>query len=617
MCGITGIFSSDRSLKDGFSPIKQMTNALKHRGPDDEGIFVDENIALGFRRLSIVDLSGGAQPMFSNDRTIAMICNGEIYNYRELRREMELLGYAFKTCCDVEVIIYLYQHYGTDFISRLNGQFAFAIYDSQKNRLLLARDHVGICPLFYSTVEGQIIFGSEIKAILAHPGVRRSVNLKGLDQIISFPGLVSPTTMFDSIHALQPGHYISIESGNVRDVEYWDLEYPVQQLRMDEGECIEELTEHLLKSVKLRLQADVPIGFYLSGGLDSSLLAGVMHHIEQKGSNAFSIRFSQSDLDEYKYQRLMASKVSAIHHTSLFEDIDFYSALQKAVYYAESPLKESYNTCSLALSKLVDSHKIKVVVSGEGADELFAGYVGYRFDVHRNGTQLFADARTLMEENLREELWGDRDFVYDKNYYEFEENKLALYNDRLGSRFDSFNSVKRGLVKVSNLMGRDKLQKRSYLDFKLRISDHLVADHGDRVAYANSVEARYPFLDIDLINFVRTIPSDLKLKKLEEKYILKACARRFVPPEIIYREKFSFVAPSSAQLLRRYPEVARDLLSYDRIKRQGYFNPDTVERLVNQYLHNGFNLNQTFETDLLMIVITFGLFLDMFSLPSL
>ena len=616
MCGITGILQLEQDQHVNPEIISDMTRCLLHRGPDDQDQYITEKVALGFTRLSIIDLSGGQQPMFSQDGQVVMICNGEIYNYKELRQQMSAKGYTFKTNCDVEVILPLYQEYGADFLTRLNGQFAIALYDTSKERLLLARDHVGIAPLFYTVHEGQLLFGSEIKAILAHPELKTQINPTGLDQILTFPGMVSPVTMFKGIHALKPGHFLLADRASVQSHEYWDLDYPTTTQPIDEESCIDQLEEQLQKAVEYRLNADVPVGFYLSGGLDSSLIAAMIHQLDSgKQRHSFSVNFDQKNIDERQFQQMMVQQVGSQHHEAAFSDIALEKALKKAVWHAESPLKETYNVCSLALSESVRQQGVKVVLTGEGADEIFGGYLGYRLDGQRSdlfGEDLY-DPEVMLENELRSELWTDEQFIYEKNYLQFQETKTALYHPDLRNQFDDFNALKPGFVNRDKLLCRDAFQKRSYLDFKLRISDHLVADHGDRVGYANSVEARYPFLDVNLIEWAARIPSGMKVKNLAEKYILKRCAERYVPREIINREKFSFVAPGSAALMTQYPELMQDLLSYDRIKRQGYFDPDTVERLKTIYQQPGFNLNQTFETDLLMVVITFSLFQEQFS----
>jgi asparagine synthase (glutamine-hydrolysing) len=617
MCGIVGIYDLWGRHRVERELLLSMADTLRHRGPDDSGLYMEGNLGLGFRRLSIIDLATGNQPIYNEDRSIISICNGEIYNYRELRGFLQSKGHRFYTSSDVEVLVHLYEESGTDLLARLNGQFAFAIFDKENGKLFLARDHVGIAPLFYSFTKDIFIFASEMKAILKHPLVDFEIDLTALDQMFSFPGIPSPRTICSNIRSLKPGHYIVVENGRVEIKGYWDLDYPLAS-ELDYGKpesyYVERLDELLAKAVKYRLQADVPVGFYLSGGLDSSLIATMIQSVHpQDGMNSFSIGFNDGEIDERRYQRLVSDRVGSIHHEIVFDWQDISRRLNRTIYHAECPLKESYDTCSLALSELVREHGIKVVLTGEGADELFAGYVGYRFDRQRQelGEDLL-DAEMMMERELRERMWGDPNLLYERDQYEFRETKLAIYSEELGSRLAEFDSVNDRMVDRDKLHGRHPIHKRSYLDFKLRLSDHLLADHGDRVAYANSVEARYPFLDIDVIEFAKTIPPDLLLNEAVEKYILRRVAGRYLPDQVINREKFAFVAPGSPYLLRQDIEWMEEILSYEKIRREGYFNPETIERLKKIYKDEDFSLSQTFDNDLLMIVLTFEIVLDLF-----
>lgn len=617
MCGIAGIYHLMETPPVERALLKKMVDTFTYRGPDDDGFYLEAGLGLGFRRLSIIDLSGGDQPISNEDDSLVLICNGEIYNYQELKADLIKQGHRFKTACDIEVILHLYEQHGVELLQHLNGQFAFALYDKNKKRLLLARDHVGIAPLFYTVSQQRFIFGSEIKAILEVPNVQRHVDLTGLDQILTLPGLVSPTTMFQNIHALKPGHFILVEQGDVKVHEYWDLNYLLESEldnRVSEQECIERLDAAMRKAVNYRLHADVPVGFYLSGGLDSSLIAGLVHDLSpEKQHHSFSICFNEKAIDERYYQQLMAKQVNSIHHETIFDSEHISERLQHMIFHAETPLKESYNSCSLALSALVKKQGLKVVLTGEGADELFAGYVGYRLDGTREKDDFSLEG--MLETQLQEECWGEP-FFYEKNYHGFKDTKRALYSQSVLEQADDFECTRHTPVDVSKLRGRHPIHKRSYLDFKLRMSDHLLADHGDRVAYANSVEARYPFLDIDVIACAKTIPPKFLVKNMQEKYILKQVAKRYVPDEVINRTKFSFVAPGSPNLLRKNNEWLDDLLSYERIKRQGYFNPDVVERLKKIYRADDFNINQTFDDDLLMVVLTFNIWLDVFKLSE-
>jgi asparagine synthase (glutamine-hydrolysing) len=621
MCGILGYVDLNRAGRVEEHVLHEMANALIHRGPDSRGYFVEPNVGMGTRRLRIIDLETGDQPLFNEDRSLVLSCNGEIFNYRELRGELEKKGHNFRTKTDVEVLVHMYEENGVGFLNKLNAQFALAIYDRKDGSLFLARDQFGICPLFYTVVDGLLIFASEIKAILKHPLVPREVNLTGLDQVLSLPGAISPQTLFRNIHSLPSGHYLMVKNSEVQVREYWDLEYPLAADAADgkpEQYYSETLRGRLEQSVKYRLQADVPVGFFLSGGLDSSLIAAMIQRVSPDVQrHSFSISFADERLCEAKYQRLVSDSVGSIHHEIPFSDADIALRLRDAVFHSECPLKETYNTASLALSRETKKTGVTVVLNGEGSDELFAGYVGYRFDKGRTDNGKGRDLDTILGDELREKFWGDRDLNYEKDEYSFRETKQALYAPAVGDRLSEFECSNFPVVNKERLRGRHPLHKRSYLDFKLRLGHHLIADHGDRMTMANSIEARYPFLDIGLVEFCKEIPPDLKLNGFTEKYILKKAAEGLIPRQIVEREKFGFVAPGSPSLLRQKIDWVYDLLSYDRIKRQGYFNPDTVEFLKKQYSQKDFRLNLTLEDDLLIVVLTFGLFLDLFGLPDL
>lgn len=598
-----------------------MTRAIVHRGPDDEGLHASGPAAFGFRRLSIVDLRPeGNQPHFNEDRSVFSVVNGEIYNHHELREELAKKGHVLRSRCDVEVVPHLYEEYGIELMDKLNGQYAFAAYDSKRHRLLLARDPVGVCPLFYTVVDGQLLFASEIKGLLAHPAVSRQLDLRGLDQIMAFPGIASPTTMFQDISSLPAGHFLLMEEGRIRTGAYWDLDYPADSQRAAPSDWQEQLDHLLQQAVNRRLQADVPVACYLSGGLDSSLVAGVMHKL-RPGSNwhAFSVVFDNTDLDERKYQRLMAERIGARHHEVAFDASQVESRLRSVIRHAESPLKESYNTCSHALSEAVRESGCKVVLSGEGADELFAGYVGYRFDMMRAGQDDGADLLdedSWRESQLREKLWGDGNFFYEREYGAFRDMSSTLYAPDIARDPARYDCLAQPLVNRERLRGRHPVHKRSYLDFKLRIADHLLSDHGDRMTFAHSVEGRYPFLDRDLIEFVTRLPPGLLTLDQREKYPVRTIAQPYVAPQIIAREKFSFVGPGSPDILRGKSDWLMDMLSSDTIRRQGYLNPETVARLRSIYEGNAYKVNQTFDVDLMMVVLSFQVFLDEFAIPD-
>jgi asparagine synthase (glutamine-hydrolysing) len=622
MCGICGVFALNGKRSDE-GVLKKMADTLHHRGPDGREHYSEGNLGLGFTRLSIIDLEGGMQPIFNEDKSVVVICNGEIFNYIELREELKARGHVFKTKTDVEVLVHLYEEQGTEFLNRLNAQFSFALFDFKKQQMFCARDHFGVLPFYYTLTNGLFIFGSEIKALLQHPEVKREIDPVGLDQVLSFPGLISPRTMFKNIKSLENGHYLVVKGpDSITDHEYWDLDYPpTDQMPANKGEAyyIDRLDELITQSVRLRLRADVPVGLYISGGLDSSITAALAKKLTpQENRFSFGIDFLEKDISESKWQRIMSDFVQSNHHEILFRFTDISSRLRKVIYHCECAIKESYNTCSLALSESVRSKNIKVVLTGEGSDEFFAGYVGYRFDKIRQMQPKQTTPTTPLEDEIRKKLWGDENFFYEKNQYDFGRIKRELYSEAMNRISTEVDCLNHFVVNKERLKNRDHLQRRSYLDYKLRLADHLISDHGDRMAMANSVEARYPFLDKDLVEFAATIPSDLKLAEFQEKYILKetAKAKRLVPETILKREKFGFVAPGSQYLLKRNIEYINDLLAYDTIKRQGFFNPEVVEKLKKQYTAEGFTLNMPFDSDLLIIVLTHGILLDEFQLPN-
>lgn len=615
MCGISGFVKFDKRVSEEEKRIiEKMNKTLFHRGPDEQDTMVFDNVALGFSRLSIIGLENGMQPLYNEDESVVLICNGEIFNYVELRKELTSKGHTFKTRSDIEVIIHLYEDMGMELLNKLNGQFAFSIYDKKKEMLYCARDHMGICPFYYTKVDNTFIYASEIKAILEHPKVKREVDTVGLDQVFTFPGLISPRTMFKNINSLENGHYLAIDdNGQISKHEYWDLVYPegeVMQNGKSEEHYINQLEELFENSTRIRLRADVPMGLYLSGGLDSSMITMKVNELEpDMRKEAFSIDFVESEISESPYQTLVANRSNSSLNKKTFYYQDISKRLKDVIYHCECPLKETYNTASLSLSASTRSKGIKSILSGEGSDELFAGYVGYRFDKMR-AMDLVQNHASEEEERLRKKIWGDESMFYESSFSELEQVKRGLYSSNLNDVFEEVNCLNHHVIDKEKLKNRDVISKRSYIDYKVRLVDHLVSDHGDRMALANSVEVRFPFLDKDLVEYSTQVPASLKLKDFTEKYILKEMASRFVPKEVVEREKFGFVAPGSPYLLQNNVEYINDILSYDQIKRQGYFNPDKIEELKNMYKQDGFTLNIPFESDLLITVITFGMLLE-------
>lgn len=617
MCGIAGIFELKAERAADAAIVRAMTETLAHRGPDGGGFYAHRNVAFGFRRLALNDPARGDQPLANEDGSIVTMCNGEIYNYPELKERLRQRGHHLKTTCDSEVLPHLYEEYGEALVDHLDGQFAFVVYDRNKNQLLLGRDHFGIHPLFYATVGESFLFASEIKAILSHPQMKREVNLTGLDQILCFPGLVSPTTMFRGVHSLPSGHRLLVSERGVTESEFWDLDYPLVADAGDAGDeehYIQGVAERLAHATRVRAVADADVGIYISGGLDSAIVAGVCAQDAGAPRQSFSIMFPNDEMDEARHQRRVVKHARTSHHEVAFQTGDVMGRLAEAIYHAECPLKETYNTACLALAESARRGGVKAVLTGQGADELFAGYVGYKFDKFKgsDGDDIDPDER-----RLRQSLWGDARIPYEGNYAELARLKRQLYSPALSARMEDFDAFNALPINRARLAGRHPAHQRSYLDFKLRLADHLLSDHGDRMAMAYGIEMRHPFLDRALVDFARHIPPDLNLKNFEEKYILRRAAAKFVPPQIATREKFGWFAPGTPSLLQSGDERIAQLLSAERIGRDGYFNVEMVERLKRQYAVPGFRLNHPFEADLLAIILTFNLFLEVFEMPPL
>ncbi|HEY9261055.1 asparagine synthase (glutamine-hydrolyzing) [Chitinophaga sp.] len=617
MCGICGFVKIHRQVEPEDTVIaRKMVQQLTHRGPDGYEVKTFDNVALGFSRLGIIGLANGMQPISNEDESLILICNGEVFNYIELRQELKQKGHVFKTDSDVEVILHLFEEQGIDGLNQINGQFAFALYDKRHQQLYCARDQMGINPLYYTIFNDTFIFGSEIKAILAYPGVPRQIDKTGLDQIFTFPGIVSPRTIFKNIQSLENGHFLVLDkAGQLSDHEYWDLVFPEENTttsQLSEKEYADRIEELLDKSIRYRLRSDVPLGTYLSGGLDSSIITTkVRAFAGDTSKHVFSIDFPDAQISETPFQELIAQQTNSILNKKTFYYEDISERLRTCIYHCETPIKETFNAATHYLSESVRNKGIKVILSGQGADEMFAGYVGYRFDKMRamQGMETPIDP---VEAAIRMKMWGDPNFIYERNFTESIRSRRELYSAELNACFDEFNCLQYPVIDTRKIQGRDIINKRSYIDFKIRLIDHLLSDFGDRMAMANSVEVRYPFLDKDLVEFATSVPPGVKLKDFNEKHILKEMARKFVPATIIDREKFGFVAPGSPYLLQHNIEYINDLLSFDRIKRQGFFDPFKIEELKKIYKQEGYTVNVPFETDYLIIVITFGILLEAF-----
>ena len=611
MCAICGVLNWKNQKEIRRENIQKMQEALRHRGPDGGQMLMLDGAALGFDRLSFLDLEGGMQPLQNEDGTVSMVCNGEIFNFQELRSELEAKGHRFRTRTDVEVILHLYEEEGLDFPKRLNGQFAIALYDARREQLLLVRDQVGVCPLFYTVSGGQVIFASEIKGILEYPGVGRRLNLKAVDQLMNFPGVVSPTTFFDGIYSLRGGHMLQIQPGQeIRDLEYWDLCYSAEE-EEDKGEAyyVERLRELMKASISRRLVADVPIGFYISGGLDSSVVACYIGKYLLNSYYSFSAEIA-GELDESPFQQIIHDYVQSTHYKTVITEEELWTNLSKVIYHAESGVKESYDVAAYLLSGLVSGSPAKAVLTGQGSDEFFCGYVGYMVDLFR-GMQ--KGKMTPEEQALNQKLWGDPYFRFERNHPELRKTHQKVYSKEAWSQLNRFSALAESPVNVERLRGLSTQKRRSYIDSKLRLADHLLGEHGDRMFFSHSVEGRHPFLDMELLDFVRTIPDKYKLNGTNEKYILKKAAKGIVPDEILKRKKFPFQAPGMSAMVKR-SEGRLEFLSDELIKKYGVFDVDHVHEMLRIYSQSDFKLMGAYEIDYLLIVMTVTMLCETYGL---
>lgn len=609
MCGICGIYNLGEKRKIDEDIIKRMLFSIRHRGPDGSRWQIDDYAALGFNRLSFLDLNGGMQPILNEDKTISMICNGEIFNYQELKRDLIKKGHKFCTETDVEVILHLYEEYGTNFPKYLNGQFAIALYDKRNRQLILVRDQIGICPLFYTVKDGRVIFASEIKAILEYPGIERKLNLKAVDQLMNFPGIVSPVTFFKNIYSLRAGHMLLIKQNqDIEDIEYWDLIYSQQE---DKGEAyyVERLRELLKKAISRRLIADVPIGFYISGGLDSSIVACYIGKYMLNSYYSFSAEIGSDDLDESRFQKIICDYVNSTHYSTKVTENEIWDKLSKVIYHAESAVKESYDVAAYMLSDLVSKSPAKAVLTGQGSDEFFCGYVGYMVDLFRN---MQKDKMSFEECEVNERLWGDPYFRYERNHPEISKIHSKIYSRDVRGEKEKFSAFAESPINVERVKNLSSQQRRSYIDYKLRLSDHLLGEHGDRMFFSHSIEGRHPFLDSELLSFVVTIPDKYKLKGVNEKYILKKAGEGIVPDEILKRKKFPFQAPGMSAMIKKQSDMA--YLNDDLIKKYGIFDSTYVNELKKMYVQDGFKLMGAYEIDYLLIVMTVTMLCEQYSL---
>jgi asparagine synthase (glutamine-hydrolysing) len=608
VCGIVGSFARSSREQPDLDTLRRMLGIIRHRGPDAFGIYRDERVGLGSARLSIVDLEGGNQPLHNEDGSVWIVFNGEVFNYVELRQELLARGHRLATHSDTEVIVHLYEEHGARCVEHLNGQFAFAIWDRRQGILLLARDRLGIRPLFYTEAEGSLIFGSEIKAIFADRRVSRELEPRALEQTFTCWAPLPGQTAFRGVREVPPGHTLTVTAQTLDLDRYWSLTFPEAQHA--NGRSVEEyaggLRDVLTDATRIRLRADVPVGAYLSGGLDSSAITALTRQIHPGRLHTFSISFEDEAFDESAFQAQMVARLGIEHHVVRCSDADIGRVFPDVVWHAEVPLLRTSPAPMYLLSRLVRQSGFKVVLTGEGADEMLAGYDIFKEDRIRRFWARNPDSamRPLLLRRLYPDVrnlqTGDRAFLQaffgaelgalDRKGYSHlvrwrnTARLKRLFSEGLRASLADYDSeADLASVLDDRLLGWHPLSQAQYVEATIFLSQYLLAAQGDRVAMANSVEGRFPFLDYRVVEYCNRIPPSLKLRGLNEKFVLKEAVRDLVPPEIRRRVKRPYRAPIHRPFFGPgAPDYVSELLAPVAIARAGRFNPAAVARLVEK-----------------------------------
>jgi len=606
MCGIAGMVCLSSPDKIDQGVLEDMVTMLHHRGPDGYGYYRDDRAGLAHARLSIIDLTSGDQPIHNETQSIYTIFNGEIFNYIELRQALEQQGHQFYTHSDTEVIVHLYEEYGDDFVQHLNGQFAIAIWDRPRQRLLLIRDRIGIVPLFYTLHDGKLFFASEIKAILKALKQSPRLNLTALDQLMTFWAPVSPNTVFEDIYEISPGKLLIAEQGKTRVQRYWDWHYADKDKVIadaDINDLAGQLHDLLIDATKIRLRADVPVGAYLSGGLDSSVITAIIHNYGNVPLRTFSIGFDDSDLDETDYQQELIAHLAADHSRIQCGYADIAHQFLNTIWHTEAPILRTAPIPMSLLSGLVRQQQYKVVLTGEGSDEVLGGYDLFKEGKIRQFWARFPDSevRPLLLKKLYPylDISKKQGLVYLKSFFgigldhpevpyfshltrwattakckEFfsDDVKAQLANDIV-------HSVRESLP--TDIHAWHAFHQAQYIESKLLMSGYLLCSQGDRMLMSNSVEGRFPFLDHRVIEFANQLHPKYKMQGLNEKYILKKAMARYLPPSIVRRYKQPYRAPDIPSFFHDdTPEYIDELLSANTVDKYGYFDSARVSRLV-------------------------------------
>ncbi|MBK6751547.1 MAG: asparagine synthase (glutamine-hydrolyzing) [Pyrinomonadaceae bacterium] len=603
MCGINGIAFTTRSGREVSADVlTRMRDILHHRGPDDGGIFVDKNIGLGHRRLAIVDPKHGIQPMFSADRNVAIVYNGEVYNHADYRDELIADGYKFQNHSDTETILHLYEKHGRDCVEYLRGMFAFAIWDSGKQELFIARDRLGVKPFYYvHDRDGNFFFASEIKALLEAGAVKAEINFNALPDQFANHGTSGDETLYAGVKRLLPGHTLTWSDGKLDIREFWDLSYEPKHDARSDAEYIDEWRELFRRSVELRLMADVPLGMFLSGGIDSSAIAAMMSTMVNEPIKTFSVAFSERDANELEYARLVAKTFSTDHHEITITPEQFFEALPNLVWHEDEPIGFLASVPLYFVSKLAAEH-VKVVLTGEGADEMMAGYgrypkalqllnYGEKYesitpsflrDAVRGGVATLPGGiatkleRTFLTRDADiENLFFDNFGVFPKAM------QKQLFSRETSQKFENRNPYVRQNAWLEKCDAEDVLDKLLYADTRTYLHELLMKQ--DQMSMAASIESRVPFLDHRLVEFTARMPREMKLRGSTTKWILREAMKGILPAEIIDRPKMGFPVPVGNWFRGPFKHIVDECVLGKRALARGIFDTDFVRALVARH----------------------------------
>ena len=606
MCGIAGVlkFGSDQRVDPAV--VRRMCAAMTHRGPDDEGIYTDATVGIGMRRLSIIDVAGGHQPISNETGTLRIVFNGEIYNHAELRRQLEPRGHRYRTNSDTETIVHLYEEYGRDCVNHLRGMFAFAIWDRERRTLFVARDRLGIKPLYYGLDSRSFVFGSEIKVLLAHGGFRPEFHFPALSEYLAFGYLSGDETFYEGVRKLMPGHWAEIsESGACKIQQYWDLDVSSTGPVRDEAYYVRTYREMLENAVESHLMSDVPLGVFLSGGVDSSAVAALMTRIRKQPIETFSVGYAEQTYSELPYARTVAKHLNSIHHEILVSESEFFDSLPHLIWQEDEPVVWPSSVSLYFVARLA-RERVVVVLTGEGSDETLGGYTRYAFTLKnkawdqvyrsiapgflRSGIRDLISKSPLLGATVRRKLghtflgsdaasWSA--FYFDNFFSAFSESEQNfLLTDETRARLVPGSAYEHVLAYWNSSKG-ELLQRLLYTDIKTYLVELLMKQ--DNMSMAASIESRVPFLDHVLVEFATRIPREVQLKGLSGKHILKKAVEDLLPHSILYRPKLGFPTPWSGWLAGPRLDSIEKLLLEPRSMERGFFKPDAVKRLFAEH----------------------------------